>query len=183
MKARELYLHHKTKEKLLRLKKEAEIDGAYRVAKRLHAVILNSQGNRSGKISALLQAPRSCVIKWLSDYEKEGIDSLLEGYRTGRPGRLNKKQKESLSDIIDSGPISYGYISGIWTSIMIKDVIKEEFSVNYHPGHVRKLLKEMGFSVQRPKKVLAKADPVKQNKWLRYTYPRIKKKQNRSEQA
>ena len=29
--------HYKTAEKLLRLKKEAEVDGAYRVARRIHA--------------------------------------------------------------------------------------------------------------------------------------------------
>jgi len=54
-------------------------------------------------------------------------------------------------------------------------VIQEEFAVSYHPGHVRKLLKEMGFSVQRPRRKLAKADSVAQDRWRRYTYPRLKK--------
>jgi hypothetical protein len=34
----------------------------------------------------------------------------------------------------------------------------------------------MNFSLQRPRKQLAKADPVMQEKWHRYTYPSIKKK-------
>jgi transposase len=58
---------------------------------------------------------------------------------------------------------------------MIARVIREEFAVSYHPGHVRKLLTQLGFSVQRPKRELAKADPVLQDRWRRYTYPRLKK--------
>ena len=176
MQARMLFLHHNTKAKLLRQKKEAEADGCYRVAKRIHAVLLNSDGNTSGKISKLLHSPRSCVTEWLSQYAANGVGGLLEGYRSGRTSLLDEKGKLLLADIIDSGPIAYGLSSGIWTSIMIRDVIEAEFSVSYHPGHVRKILKEMSFSVQRPKKVLANADPKKQNKWVRYTYPNIKKK-------
>jgi transposase len=37
---------------------------------------------------------------------------------------------------------------------MIAWVIEEEFGVEYHPGHVRKLLHRWGFSVQRPHRVL-----------------------------
>ena len=59
---------------------------------------------------------------------------------------------------------------------MIAWVIEEEFSVHYHPGHVRKLLDEMGFSVQRPKRVLARADPAQQDRWHRRIYPNIKEK-------
>jgi hypothetical protein len=38
-----LYLHPKTYNQLIRLRKQAERDGAYRVAKRLQAVV-NSEG-------------------------------------------------------------------------------------------------------------------------------------------
>jgi transposase len=58
---------------------------------------------------------------------------------------------------------------------MIARVIAEEFAVSYHAGHVRKVLKAMGFSVQRPRRQLAKADPIAQDRWQRYTYPRLKK--------
>jgi transposase len=59
---------------------------------------------------------------------------------------------------------------------MIAEVIRQEFGVRYHPGHVRKLLHALGFSVQRPKKLLVRADPKEQERWIRHTYPRLKKK-------
>jgi winged helix-turn-helix protein len=43
-------------------------------------------------------------------------------------------------------------------NVIVASVIEEEFGVQYHPGHVRKLLQGWGFSVQRPRRVLARAD-------------------------
>lgn len=176
MRPRIINLHYKTKEKLRRLKKEAEYDGAYRVAKRIHAVLLNNESRTSGEIADILDAPLSRASQWLKDYEEQGYEGLLECYRSGRCPKISEKQKIYLCDIIDSGPVAYGFLSGVWTSTMITRVIKEEFGVSYHPGHVRKLLHKLGFSVQRPKRLLAKADTQKQDKWHRYTYPAIKKK-------
>ena len=59
---------------------------------------------------------------------------------------------------------------------MIARVIEQEFAVSYYPGHMRRLLHQLGFSVQRPRRTLARANPEKQDRWHRYTYPNIKKK-------
>ena len=104
---------------------------------------------------------------------------MLEGHRAGRPVGLHEKQRRQLTDILDSGPVAYGLDTGIWTSPMIAWVIEEEFDIQYHPGHVRKILHEIGFSVQRPKRVLARADAAERDRWQRYTYPNLKKKRAR----
>jgi hypothetical protein len=52
MLARLLRLYPSTYKRLVRLGKEAERDGAYRVAKRLHAVVLNSEGQTSGELAS-----------------------------------------------------------------------------------------------------------------------------------
>ena len=176
MLARLLHLHPKTHIRLVRLSKEAERDGAYRVAKRLQAVVLNSEGRTSGEVAGILKAPRSKVSEWLFLYQTHGVDGLLEGYRSGRPSCLTAEQCVQLGDILDSGPVAYGLDTGIWTSPMLAWVIEEEFRIAYHPGHVRKLLRQMGFSVQRPRRVLARADASAQDRWHRRTYPNLKKK-------
>jgi transposase len=176
MLARMLRLHPKTQERLIRLCKEAERDGAYRVAKRLQAVILNSEGRTSGDLAAILKAPRSRVSEWLANYQLYGVDGLLEGYRSGRPAGLTEAQRVGLADILESGPVAYGLDSGIWTSPIIAHVIEEEFGIAYHPGHVRKLLHALGFSVQRPRRILARANAAEQDRWHRRTFPNLKKK-------
>ena len=176
MRARLLRLHPSTQKRLVRLGKAAERDGAYRVAKRLQAVVLNSEGRTSGELAGILKASRSKVSEWLARYEAHGIEGLLEGYRSGRPPQLTTTQRDRLGDILDSGPVAYGLDSGLWTLPMIAWLIEEEFGVRYHPGHVRKLLYGLGFSVQRPRRLLARADAGKQDRWQRHTYPNLKKK-------
>jgi len=174
--ARLLHLHPKTYGRLVRLSKEAERDGAYRVAKRLQAVVLNSEGRTSGELAGILKAPRSKVSEWLSLYQRHGVDGLLEGYRSGRPSSLTAEQRAQIGDILDSGPVAYGLDTGIWTSPMLAWVMEEEFGITYHPGHVRKLLPQMGFSVPRPRRVFAGADAAAQDPRQRRTYPHLKKK-------
>jgi transposase len=175
MRTRFLRLTAKRAQQLSALKREAEKDGASRVARRLLAVLLNHQRHTSGQIAHLLEAPRSKVSFWLGQYERYGWEALLEGHRSGRPKELTSAQLLQLDGWIDSGPIAYGFSCGVWTSPMIGRIIEEEFGVRYHPGHVRKVLKGLGFSVQRPRRKLAKADPAEQDRWQRYTYPRLKK--------
>jgi transposase len=171
-----IQLHPKTYQRLARLRREAESDGAYRVAKRLHAVLLNADGHSSGRIAEILKAPRSRASEWLANYETHGEEALLEGQRSGRPARLSPSQRTELGDIIESGPVAYGLDSGVWTSPMIGRVVEDEFGIAYHPGHVRKLLTAIGFSLQRPRRLLARADAALQARWRRRTYPNIKKK-------
>jgi len=175
MRARFIHLSAKQTREFQALKRAAEADGAYRVARRLHAILLSHQQHTSGEIARLLDAPRSRVSLWVQQYQTHGWEALLEGHRSGRPKELSDAQRSRLDDLIDSGPVAYGFPSGVWTSPMIARVIAEEFEVHYHPGHVRKVLKAMGFSVQRPRRKLAKADPGEQDRWQRYTYPRLKK--------
>ena len=178
------YINLRSKEckTLTQIMKSAAADGAYRVANRIHAVLLNNNEHTSGEIAKILMASASGVSKWLKVYSDDGIDGLMEGRRSGRPSRLSDLNKLLLCDIIDSGPIAYGYVSGLWTSIRIAEVIHHEFGVDYHPGHIRKLLQEFGFSVQSPKRILARADKVKQAKWIKTTYPSIKKKPSANKQ-
>ena len=57
---------------------------------------------------------------------------------------------------------------------MLSRVIREEFGVDYSARHVRRLLHDLGFSVQRPRRKLKRANPVEQNRCRRHTYPRLK---------
>lgn len=175
---RAITLHGTTKkiQQLVRLSKQALREGAYRVARRLHAVALSMEGRTAPEIANTLKVHRSKVCLWLRNWQQEEMDGVLEEHRCGRPPQLSERQRQELADILDSGPLAYGFTSGVWTCPMVVRVIEDEFSISYHPAHVSRLLHELGFSVQRPKKVLAKADKSLQSRWVRYDYPSLKKK-------
>ena len=134
-------------------------------------VRLSLDGYTAPEIARLLDTDRTCVYDWICSWNQYRLEGLKEGHRCGRPSGLTKAQKIQLTDIVESGPVAYGLTTGVWTSPLLRQVIAEEFDVQYHPGHVRKLLHALGCSVQRPTTRLVQADPAAQNKWVRYTYP------------
>lgn len=174
-----LFAHgnYKTIQSLLQLKKEARRENAFNVANRVHGIILSIEGRTTSEIAEILKVSRTTVPLWINNWNKHKKEGLLEGFRSGRKSKLDVSQIESISDIIESGPVAYGLNTGVWTSKIISSIINDEFGVQYHPGHVRKLLKKIGFSVQRPSYKLANADPKEKNRWIRYDYPTLKKTQ------
>jgi len=163
-------------QKLIDARKQAHADKAPRVALRIQAIILSLEKHSPTEIASLLHVARSCVHEWINAWNEYRMLGLLEGHRSGRRPKLTEENKQKLFDIVDSGPVAYGFQTGVWTSPIIAKVIEEEFEVIYHPGHVRRLLGSIGLSVQRPTIQLAAADPKQQNKWIRYTQPNLKKK-------
>lgn len=161
---------------LLQLRQEAVKDQEPRVAQRFHAMALSIEGRTASQIAQFLKVHRSCIPLWIENWNRHREQGLLEGHRAGRPAGLDAAQREQLQDILDSGPVAYGLETGIWTSPVISRVIAEEFDRQYHPGHVRKLLKQLGYSVQRPTTRLVQAEVARKNRWERYTYPCLKKK-------
>jgi transposase len=165
----------RTRRKLLALRQAAQTDKAPRVALRLQALLLSTDGHTPPDIAHLLHVHRTRVHAWVCNWNQYGEEGIKEGHRSGRPCQLTQTQRQQFHDIVESGPVAYGLHTGVWTSPVLASVIQEEFGVDYHPGHVRKLLHRLGCSVQRPATRLVQADPKAQNKWIRYTYPNLKK--------
>jgi len=161
--------------KLLGLRRQAQKDKEPRVVLRIQGILMSLAGHTTGEIADHLKVHRSTVPLWIDQWNQHGKEGLLEGYRSGRPTALSREDRERLCDILDSGPVAYGLETGIWTSLLVRQVIEEEFGPRYHTGHVRKLLQQLGYSVQRPTTRLIQADVKQQRKWVRYTYPNLKK--------
>jgi transposase len=161
--------------KLLKLRQQAQRDKEPRMMLRIQGILMSLDGHTTGEIADHLKVHRSTVPLWIDQWNRYGKEGLLEGHRSGRPAALSGAERERLRDILDSGPVAYGLETGIWTSPLVRQVIEEEFGQRYHAGHVRKLLRQLGCSVQRPTTRLVQADVEQHRKWLRYTYPNLKK--------
>lgn len=140
------------------------------------AILGYIEGRRVIELAAELEVSRGSINRWLGRYEAMGVEGLLTGTAPGRAPRLTKEQLDELARLIDAGPQAADYTSGVWTGPMVADLIEDRFGVRYHNHHVPRLLNQLGFSVQRPRKRLARADKEAQAHWLRYKLPAIKKK-------
>lgn len=123
-----------------------------------------------------LDVARASINRWLQWFDAEGAEGLKPRKAPGRPSRLSDAQRAELAATIEAGPLSAGYLSGLWTGPMIGELIRRRYGVKYHHQHIPRLLHALGFSVQRPRKRLSRADHERQAVWLRETFPSIKKK-------
>jgi transposase len=60
--------------------------------------------------------------------------------------------------------VAYGLETGIWTSPLVSEIIRQQFGLTYHPGHVRRLLKQLGYSRLRPTTRLIQANVAQKRK-------------------
>jgi transposase len=155
---------------------ESEAKGDLATWKRARAVLRYIQGKKTLDLVEELAVSRSAINTWLRWYETQGAEGLRPRKAPGPAPKLTSAQREQLASWIEGGPQSCGFTSGMWTGPMIGKLIEERFGVRYHNHHVPRLLHAMGFSVQRPRKRLARADQEQQAIWLRERLPAIKKK-------
>ena len=132
-------------------------------------------GERVTAIHRSVDVVRGTVNQWLRWYETMGLEGLRTWKQPGAARRLSDSQREELAAIVEAGPMAAGFTTGVWTGPMVGDVIAMRFGVRYHNQHVPRLLHQLGFSVQRPRKRLARADAEAQAAWLRDRLPDVKK--------
>lgn len=80
-----------------------------------------------------------------------------------------------LEAILLEGASAQGDETDLWTLKRIAQVIQREFGVTYHAGHVWRILRQLGFSCQRPERKARERNEEAIRRWGRYRWPRIKK--------
>ena len=95
--------------------------------------------------------------------------------RAGRKPRLDDEQRERVVTALLEGPLARGYRTDLWTLPRVALLIRDLTGVSYHPGHVWYLLRDLGFSCQRPTRRAIERDEQKIAQWKRSTWPALKK--------
>lgn len=162
--------------RLARLLVESKRNRDLETWRRAKAVLGYIEGTRVIALAQQLGVTRGSVNRWLQWFEAQGADGLRPRERPGGAPRLSPAQYQELVTIIEAGPQAAGFHTGLWTGPMIGDLIRRRYGVRYHNHHIPRLLHQLGFSVQRPRKRLARADAARQAVWLKKTFPAIKKK-------
>jgi transposase len=89
---------------------------------------------------------------------------------------LTVAQHRRLLGLLLQGPRQHGYSTELWTLARVAEVIRRTFGVEYHPSHVWKLLRNLGWSSQKPERRAREQDPAAIAAWRQEQWPRIKKR-------
>jgi transposase len=73
------------------------------------------------------------------------------------------------------GAPKHGYATDVWTTPRIAKLIWKHFRVRYHKDHVGRLLRELGWSHQKPERRAVERDEEAIARWKKETRPRVSK--------
>jgi transposase len=151
-------------------------DAAAYEDRRFQALILYRKGVPQADIARQFRVSRAAVCQWLRTAKKKGPSGLKRKPRPGRPPKLTTGQRQSLIKLLARGAERAGYTTQLWTAERIQRLVSERFGARYHVNHVPKLLRQCGWSYQRPTARAIERDEVEVGRWLRKDWPRINKK-------
>jgi len=81
-----------------------------------------------------------------------------------------------LVELLRQGPERLGYETPLWTCPLVADLIEKNFAVDYHPGHVWRILRQLNGSVQQPVGRALERNEAVIADWKHKRWPEIKKK-------
>jgi transposase len=148
--------------------------------RRLKAAKLFDRGLSQSEVSRKLEVHRQSVSRWHQAWRNEGTQGLLKAGRAGRKPRLLASQLEQLGRGLKEGPEVLGYGTGLWTTWRVADLIERQTGEKFHPGHVWRILRSLGWSCQRPTGRAIQRDEPAIRRWKRVRWPELKKRPSES---
>lgn len=114
-------------------------------ARRRLAASLLTKGRGIREVARTIGAAPSSVKRWKDALEEGGKKALNAKPHTGRPSRLSAKQRQDLLRILQLGPRAANVRADQWTCSRVGTVIRRCFGVKYHPDHVSRILRALGW--------------------------------------
>ena len=143
--------------------------------RRKQAARLFRQGTSQADVARELEVSRQSVSRWHAEWKSGGTTALRSAGRAGRLPQLDRAALGKVERRLAKGPLANGYPTDMWTLQRVAEVIEDETEVSYHPGHVWRLLRQMGWSRQRPARRAIERDDEAIANWVKKDWPKVEK--------
>ncbi len=150
-------------------------DAAVLEARRLAALPRIQRGESLSSIARQLGVSRQAVHQWAQRCRRQGVAGLRHIPRPGRPPKLARAQLAQLPRLLARGAEAYGFLTAVWTTQRVADLLWQRFRVRYDRDHVCRLLHRFGWSWQKPSGRARERDERAVRRWVQHTWPRLKK--------
>lgn len=144
---------------------------------RTRAVQRVQEGESPEDVIKALGFARACIYNWLARYRAGGWHGLRSGKGTGRPKKLSGSQISWIYNTIrDKNPLQMKFPFALWTRAMVVEVIKKKFGIRLSEWSVGRLLRQLGFSCQKPLYRAYQQNPQAVREWKETVFPQIKRR-------
>jgi transposase len=132
-------------------------------------------GIAQAEVARQVGVTRTSVSRWEKLRQDGGIEALRRPKRFGRPRRLTDAQCGELIGQLKAGALSAGFGTELWTLPRIRTLIMQRFAVTLTEPSVWRLLRALGWSVQRPSGQARARDEKAIRTWKARRWPELKK--------
>jgi transposase len=146
----------------------------YEVLRR-RCVELKDSGWKQNDIAAALGLSEGWVSRTLRKYRERGPEGLLARKPPGSQPKLTPDQLAKLVEELNLGATSHGFPGHIWTRSRVNELIGRLFGVSYDLTQVGRILKKVGWSLQKPARKARQQNKQKVQEWREETVPDLKK--------
>ena len=144
---------------------------------RIRAVQRVQDGESPEVVIKTLGFARACIYNWLARYRSGGWHALRSGKQSGRPRKLTGSQIAWIYNTVrDKDPLQLKFPFALWTREMVAQVIKNNFNIKLSLSSVGRLLRQLGFTRQKPLHRAYQQNPETVAEWKATVFPEIKKK-------
>jgi transposase len=144
-------------------------------ARRAKAAKLFSEGATQADVARRIGVSRVSAMRWYRAWRKGGPAALATARPLGRPARLSAQQIHYVEQQLLKGAAAHGYSTDLWTLPRMAVVIERETGARYHPGHVWRVLRRLGWSLQRPARRARERNEEAIQSWRKRSWPRQKR--------
>ena len=130
-------------------------------------------GKSQADVVRALGVSRQSASRWYREWEVGGVGALRSAGRAGRKPQLDPDQLRQVDEALRRGPRTHGFNTGLWNLPRVAAVIERITGVGYHPGHVWRVLRGLGWSLQRPAKKARERNEEAILRWVAETWPRL----------
>lgn len=136
---------------------------------------LAQKGWQQNKIAEALGVTEGAVSQWCKRAREGGADALKAQPAPGPGSRLSQQQKAQLPRLLEAGAESYGFQGDVWTHERVAWLIKQQFGVKYSSRHAGRILKQIGYSYQKPMQVAQQRNDEAIAQFEQEVIPEVKK--------
>ncbi len=147
MKALSITCKDVNRESLLRMAEE--IPGAW-IGIRIAAYLLILDGWKSSHVSKLFDVSRWTVVKWIHKANQDGVESIKDKLRIGRPTKFNKDVQKKLEEALSKSPKEFGISRIKWDGVVVVEYLKRFHYITIHVRHAQRLIRNLGYSLRQP---------------------------------
>ncbi len=107
---------------------------------------------------------------------QEGVQGLYRHLAPGPAPKLNAEQRAQLPGLLARGAEAYGFRGAIWTRQRVAVVIEQAFWIDISLPTAGRLLRECGWSWQKPTRRAKQRDEGAIRAWKEDRWPEVEKK-------